>query len=49
MSSAFAGFFIQARAESNQDSQNSIVGVWAPISGRSEAKTIRCNADDVSD
>ena len=42
--SDFAGFFIQARAESNQDSVNSIVGTWTPTNNA--AKTVRCNNDD---
>ena len=42
--SDFAGFFIQARAENNQDSVSSIVGVWtAP---QDMATTIQCNDDN---
>ena len=41
LSGEFAGFLIQARAQSNQDSRDSIVGVWTPSNG--EAKTTQCN------
>ena len=40
----FAGFFIQARNESNQDSVESIVGVWTPMNN--EARTVQCNGVD---
>ena len=42
--SDFAGFFIQARAENDQDSVSSIVGTWTPVDNT--AKTIRCNDND---
>ena len=43
------GFFIQARAESNQNSTSSIVGVWTPLN-TNMARTATCNGvDGVSD
>ena len=45
----FGGFFIQARAESNQDFTSSIVGVWTPLDP-DLARTATCNGvDGVSD
>ena len=40
----FAGFFIQARAENNQDSVSSVVGTWTPMNN--EARTVQCNDHD---
>ena len=43
----FAGFFVQARTESNSDSLSSIVGTWAPVTA--EAASVPCdNRADVS-
>ena len=44
----FAGFFIQARTESNSDSLDSIVGTWAPSVPSDQAITVPCNGDNVS-
>ena len=41
-SDPFIGFFIQARAESNQESVNSIVGVWTPLN-TTMARRATCN------
>jgi len=41
-SEPFLGFFIQARAESNQESTASIVGVWTPLN-TTMARTAICN------
>ena len=43
--SEFAGFFIQARNESHQDSVESIVGVWTPLMS-DMARTAICNGVD---
>jgi len=38
---SFRGFFIQARAESNQNDESSIVGMWTPMND--EAQIVQCN------
>ena len=40
-STEFKGFFIQARAEKDQESVSSIVGTWNPLN--TEARTQNCN------
>ena len=40
-STEFKGFFIQARAEKDQESVSSIVGTWNPLN--TEARTQKCN------
>ena len=44
-SEPFRGFFIQARAESNQGSTASIVGVWTPLN-TTMTRTATCNGVD---
>jgi len=47
-STEFKGFFIQARAETDQDSVSSIVGTWKPLN--TQARTQECNnVEEVSE
>jgi len=45
VSETFIGFFIQARAESSQESVTSIVGIWTPLN-TTMARTATCNGVD---